>query len=149
MSNPFWIVVKFASMFRRLLPFVLLLFAVVAFRPEAARADDAQAAGVAVDLFVRGSQVAGLPISETEAEVVKQIVTCGLNGTEIGSCVRNMAVAVALKELGAGNDVAGAASCLISGKPAVACVNEAVVKGLPEAAQPMVSPSGRLWVRMR
>ncbi|MBU6456055.1 MAG: hypothetical protein KGQ48_00810 [Bradyrhizobium sp.] len=108
-------------------------------KPQPAAADDAQAASTAVDLFVKGGQAAGLPISDTEAEVVKQIVTCGLNGTAIGSCVRNAAVAAAIQQIGAGNDVAGATACLLGGKPATTCVNEAVVKGLPEEARPMVS----------
>ena len=139
MNNRFVIGFQLTSICRRLVPLMLLFFVVVAARPEPARANDADTANVAVDLFVRGSQYAGLPLTTTEAEIVKQIVICGLSGTETGSCVRNIAVATAMKQLGTSPDMTTATNCLLDGKPAKACVDAVVVGHLPEEARPMVS----------
>lgn len=123
----------------RIFSAALFSFSVMALSPEPARANDAETADVAVDLFVKGSQLAGLPITTTEAEIIKQIVICGLSGTEVGPCVRNIAVATALKQIGTSSDMTAATNCLLDGKPAKTCIDTVVVARLPEEARPMVS----------
>ncbi len=121
---------------------LLALMSIAALKPDAATAQDVnsqndQAAQVAVDIFVKGANLAGLPITPDEAGIVTQIVKCGLNGTDAGDCARNIAVATALQKLGTTDPtIANTANCLMDGKSPQTCGAEAVISQLPAQAQP-------------
>src|SRR5262249_33295242 len=93
MSHRFCILSQLTFRIFRNIPLVLMLLALTAFEPaKAASQHDADTASLAVDIFVEAGSKAGLPITPQEAEIVKQIVTCGVAGTPVGDCVRNIAV---------------------------------------------------------
>jgi hypothetical protein len=141
MSHPFCILARFASTVLRSLPVLLLLSALGALTPQPARAaSDAETADVVVDIFVKSGQLAGLPIPKEAAPIVKQIVTCGLDGTPVEKCVRNMAVATALKQIGTQDKVVSdAIGCLLDGTKVASCAVDAAIAKLPAEAQPMAS----------
>ncbi len=143
--RPFCSSAPIVSRFSRSLLLVLLLLPLIAVRPDLARADDqnSKAANLAVDLFIKAGQAAGLPITDQEAAIVKQIVTCGVaNQTNVGDCAKNAVVAVVLQQAGVKDPaITNAVGCLVStGDPAV-CASQALltVAKLPPAAQPAVS----------
>jgi hypothetical protein len=139
MSHPHCARARSVSGFLRSLPILLSLFALSALTPQPARAGDAETADLAVDLFIKAGSKAGLPITEREGHLVKEIVKCGIAGTPVEACVRNTAVAVALREAGASKEMTDAAQCLVGGKPATTCMGDALVKKLPVETQPLVS----------
>lgn len=122
---------QFASRLLRNLPLMLLMFSLVALNPRPAKATDADTASVAVDIFVEAGSKAGLPINKQEAEIVKQIVTCGVAGTPAGDCVRNTVVAMVLKQVGAiPAEAQPLVSCMVSGQGNIADCTKKFAEGL-------------------
>lgn len=140
MSNAFRAAEKSRRNILARLTLCLAIGLFIALAPQAAKAGDAETAEVAVEIFVKGAQISGLPLSDQEAAIVKQIVTCGLAGTSVADCARNVAVATVLKQAGINNnDVSSAANCLLSGTRASTCLTNTIVAQLPAQAQPMAS----------
>lgn len=135
---------RFVARFLCRLSLVLLLIALIAAQSDPARADDnADAANTAVQLFVTAGQAAGLPITQQEAALVTQIVSCGVaNQSNVGDCAKNAAVAVVLQQAGVNDPtITNAVTCLVSTANPVTCAAQAAasVAKLPPDAQPAVN----------
>lgn len=139
MSNPRCGVARVRSNVFRLLSGIALALAIVSAVPDRAMAGNRESADTAVDLFIRGASMTGLPITPEQGILVKQIVACALEGNDAGTCAKNIAVAVALEKAGAGPQVTSAAQCLVSGAPATTCLTSAVMNQLPEEVRPMAT----------
>ncbi|MEW6451308.1 MAG: hypothetical protein AB1490_11690 [Pseudomonadota bacterium] len=144
--RPFCSSTPIASRFSRSpLLVLLLLLPLIAMRPDLARADqNSDAANLAVDLFIKaGKDLVGLPITDQEAAIVKQIVTCGVaNQANVGDCAKNAVVAVVLQQAGVKDPaIVNAVGCLVSTGDPTVCASQALltVAKLPPAAQPAVN----------
>jgi hypothetical protein len=119
----------------------VVAFALIAGLSTGARAadDNANSANVAVDLFAKAGQLAGLPITSDEVAATKQIVACAINHLSAGDCAKNIAVATLLNSMGSTDPaVAKAASCLIGGNNPKGCIVDGVLSQVPAQARPMV-----------
>jgi hypothetical protein len=145
MSHPPCNFARSASRVLRSLPVLLLLSAAGALTPAPAKAEvtanDQAAADVAVDLFIKFGQSAGLPIDARAATFVKELVSCAVSGSkpDIGDCAKNMIIKVALKEAGTSREVQEAAICLLGGTKAVNCALDAALGKVPAEAKPMAT----------
>ncbi|WP_068020033.1 hypothetical protein [Rhodoplanes sp. Z2-YC6860] len=128
------------------LALVLLLLPLIALLPDRARADDAD---TAVQLFVAAGQAAGLPITDTEATVVTQIVRCGVaNQQDVGDCVKNAAIKAVLQQVlpavtdpQTANVITGAVTCITGSNNPAGCAAQVATNllHLPADAQPAVN----------
>ena len=144
MSHAFCSFSQFASRLQRGFPLLLFMFCLIALNPRPAEAaSDAEAANTAVDLFVTAGQAAGLPITQQEAAIVKEIVACGVaNQNSVGTCALNAAVKVVMQEAGVKDlTITNAVGCLASTGDPADCAAKALlaVAKLPPDAQPAVT----------
>jgi hypothetical protein len=125
------VITMFAGIQRRMsLPCLQqsLLFAIVALlaaslSPQASHAD---AVDIAVDAFVVGGATMGVPISPSEASIIKPLVRCiAVQGKPVLECSKETVISQLPQE------TRGLVNCITGGKPVVECGKEEAFKHLP------------------
>jgi hypothetical protein len=112
---------------RRASLWVALLALSTVLCPRTASAVDA--VDLAVDAFVAGGAAIGVPISPTEANLVKPLVRCIADGKPVVDCTKEMVIAQLPRE---SQDLA---RCVSGGSNVAKCVENEAFKRLPPQSQ--------------